>query len=135
MAESRMLFSGKRNETTMDPGPGAEPAKRAEWALVQAQEEAYRLTELRATEYRAAFHAWVEAYHAGSTDAPPKMPRAAAVEVKKSGRDIPDFAIVDSDLPACAEEEFDGAAVELLRGKKKAGHAEPADKQHEKGKR
>ena len=122
MSKSAITWPGMRNETVMYPGPGADPAARAAWELANARDEAFRLTELRATDFRAAIALWVEAFHAGTAGEPPAVPRAVAVEVQRSGRDIPDFALVESeaaalgvDPPTAALMAAAGAAIKPKR--------------------
>jgi len=100
MSRSAITWPGMRNESVMYPGPYADKQARSAWELANARDEAFRLTELRATEFRAAIAPWVEAFHAGTAGDPPEVPRAVAVAVERANSDTPDFQLVDSESPA-----------------------------------
>jgi len=104
--ESRIVFLPMRNETVMNPGDGGTPEQRSAWALAAARDEAFRLTDLRASEFRAEVRQWFDDFHAGNVRAVPISPRIVVVEVRKSGRDIPDFALIDGEAAAFTDEEL-----------------------------
>lgn len=111
MSRSAITWPGMRNESVMFPGTDADKKAKAVWELANARDEAFRLTELRATEFRAAVAQWVEAFHAGTAGAAPVVPRAVVVAVDRASSDDPDFQLMDGEAAAL---EVDPAIAALM---------------------
>lgn len=106
------ILPAAANDTVENPGSVSDPAKRAQWEQAQAQDTAYRSTQLRIADYLAHFtDSWLPNYESGRLSGPkgigdpnappPTPPRAVMVEVKAAEAGGVFFDQVESDKPAC----------------------------------